>query len=88
MMLTLLCTLRAPVWGQAKPGASPDTAAWIGEVFRQRAHTRIVDLILPGSHDAGSFAITEKSKTAPGLREAVSCHRPLGNATSTVTASA
>ena len=66
MMLTLLCTLRAPVWGQAKPGASPDTAAWIGEVFRQRAHTRIVDLILPGSHDAGSFAITEKSKTAPG----------------------
>jgi hypothetical protein len=64
--LVFLWALLPPVWGQEKPSAAPDTAAWIGEVFRQRAGTRVVDLILPGSHDAGSFAITKKSKTAPG----------------------
>ncbi|MAB89553.1 MAG: hypothetical protein CMJ90_08865, partial [Planctomycetes bacterium] len=65
-LLACLCGLLPPVWGQQEQRPSPDTAAWVGQVFRQREDTRVVDLILPGSHDAGSFAITKESKAAPG----------------------
>ena len=65
-LLACLCGLLPPVWGQQEQRPSPDTAAWVGQVFRHRGDTRVVDLILPGSHDAGSFAITKESKAAPG----------------------
>jgi len=49
------------------PSASGQpTANWISQVFRHRPETRLVDLVLPGTHDAGSYAINGKSKAAPG----------------------
>ena len=39
---------------------------WVEELFQAQPETRLVDLILPGTHDSGSYAITKASPPAPG----------------------
>ena len=44
----------------------PSTENWVSELFGDHKQTRLVDLILPGTHDSGSYDITGSSAPAPG----------------------
>ncbi|MCH2105098.1 MAG: phosphatidylinositol-specific phospholipase C domain-containing protein [Planctomycetes bacterium] len=46
--------------------AKVDRESWVEELFQAQPETRLVDLILPGTHDSGSYAITSSSPPAPG----------------------
>lgn len=50
----------------------PALTGWVSELYSNHPQTRLVDLVLPGTHDSGSYAITSSSPPAPGAPEVYS----------------
>ncbi|MAF67638.1 MAG: hypothetical protein CMJ84_18535 [Planctomycetes bacterium] len=64
LLLSLLWL--APLTDGEQPTAPAD---WVSEIHEGYPRTRLVDLVLPGTHDSGSHAITPDSPPAPGEPE-------------------
>ncbi len=68
-LLALLALCPAPQdEGEAREQLSREE--WVSELYQGRPETRLVDLILPGTHDSGSYEITGSSAPAPGAPDA------------------
>lgn len=46
--------------------ADVDKAHWMEQLYKDRPHTRIRDMVIPASHDAGAYAMSSSSDIAPG----------------------
>lgn len=61
--------LRAARQEPATTAPQPARAAWVSELYANHPSARLVDLVIPGTHDSGSHAITPSSPLAPGAPE-------------------
>lgn len=64
---TLLILLSTGPCGDGAERAA--RADWVAGLHEHHPRTRLVDLVLPGTHDSGSHAITRTSASAPGKPE-------------------
>ncbi|MEO2162362.1 MAG: hypothetical protein ABGY29_07525, partial [bacterium] len=70
-LLTIL-SFQGALQGEHERAQETSREAWVAELYAEHSKTRVVDLILPGTHDSGSYAITASSPPAPGAPEAYS----------------
>jgi len=64
--LLVLLSLFAASQDAGEQKEQPSREAWVSELFADHPKTRLVDLILPGTHDSGSYEISGASPPAPG----------------------
>lgn len=62
IMLCLLIT-GLPAYGDISK------ANWMEQLYKDRADTRIRDMVIPASHDSGAYALSSSSDIAPGETE-------------------
>ncbi|HIK60135.1 MAG TPA: phosphatidylinositol-specific phospholipase C domain-containing protein [Planctomycetes bacterium] len=70
-LLTIL-SFQGALQGEHERAQETSREAWVAELYAEHSKTRVVDLVLPGTHDSGSYAITASSPPAPGAPEAYS----------------
>ncbi len=58
-------------------GQELPTESWMGHLYGERPDTRLADLVIPGTHDAATYAITARSAIAPGEPRAYHLVRPV-----------
>lgn len=71
LLATGLLTILA-FQGELEATIEPIHEGWVAKLYAEHSKTRVVDLVLPGTHDSGSYAITASSPPAPGAPEAYS----------------
>jgi len=71
LLATGLLTILA-LQGEREATQEPTHEGWVAKLYAEHSKTRVVDLVLPGTHDSGSYAITASSPPAPGEPEAYS----------------
>ena len=59
-LLTLL-SFSAAQEGEQEPAEQVSSEGWLAALYSAHPKTRVVDLVLPGTHDSGSYAITSSS---------------------------
>ena len=65
VLMLLLCA--SPTQSDDKPKAeASQTNNWVFDLFEEHPETAITDLVLPGTHDSGSYRITASSPPASG----------------------
>ena len=50
----------------AGPAGSYDTASWMGDIYQGREATQLRDIVIPGTHDSGTYNFSSSSDVAPG----------------------
>ena len=68
-LLTLL-SFSAAQEGEQDAAEQISSEGWVAALYSAHPKTRVVDLVLPGTHDSGSYAITPSSPPAPGAPDA------------------
>lgn len=64
--LLALLSISPALQGEGETTPKPAPEGWVSELYAALPKTRLVDLILPGTHDSGSYGITASSSPAPG----------------------
>jgi hypothetical protein len=64
-LLTLAAAIAVSSSALASPAGNYDTNSWMGDVFEGREHTQLRDIVIPGTHDSGTYNITSSSTLDP-----------------------
>lgn len=63
ILLPLMAAMSAQVYAQTPQDIS--TQDWVSQVYENRGQTKIRDMVIPGTHDSGTYNITGNSADSP-----------------------